>query len=148
MRVRVVGGTAAALEADLVRRAGTLLGTRVVVEGPGIPALGIPEGAEPTDLPAIEVDGGDLPAGEPMEVRFAYVGGTDLALLRARVAAAAELPSEPLDPATRERVLQAAAQRDWRAVVQAVEECDRSVFETLAWADRLLAVDLAADVGR
>lgn len=93
----------------------------------------------------------DLPEGDPMAVRFAYLGGTDLDRWRSDVACWAEAPSAPIDDSTRTAVLAAAARRDWPAVVRALEVCeasDGSRFETCAWADRLLAVDLAKDVGR
>jgi hypothetical protein len=86
-----------------------------------------------------------------MTVRFEVLSGrADLPVWRARVAGWAEAPSAPIDPSTRDLVLSAAAARDWQGVITALEACDASEgsrFETFAWADRLLAVDLARDVG-
>jgi hypothetical protein len=125
-----------------------------VVEGPGtdLTAWSIAPFAAPTDEPALVLDDvGDLGPGDPARERFAYVGGDDLDAWRADVARWAESPSAPIDPTTREAVLDAARVRDWAGVLTALRACtatDGSRFETYAWADRILAVDLAADVGR
>ena len=94
--------------------------------------------------------------------RLAWLEGTDvsaareeLARWRALVAGWAEEPSKPMCAQVQEELL--AALSDDLSTADAVRALRGSLdldlppgclFETWAWADRLLGLDLAADVGR
>ena len=74
---------------------------------------------------------------------------------RALVAASAESPSQPIDATVQAAVLEAFSDDlDTPRALQLLRAFEKSgasagsVFETFAWADRLLGLDLARDVGR
>jgi cysteinyl-tRNA synthetase len=85
------------------------------------------------------------------------IAGAQKTLLRwrASVAAWAESPSFPLDPATHDAVLEAFSDDlDTPRALQVLRAFEKSSapdgakFETFAWADRLLGLDLARDIGK
>lgn len=153
------------LATDTFRRTAQVLGSLVRVVGvpAGWEALNVPasEGSGPADV--VVVRPSEL-AGPPygLEHRLAWLSGDspdaardELAQWRALVAGWAEKPSKPMCAEVQQEMLAALA--DDLATVRAVEVLRGSLFldlppgclfETWAWADRLLALDLAADVGR
>jgi hypothetical protein len=153
------------LAVDTLRRLLELRGQQVI-------AVGVPSGWEDVNVHPGSTSGPTHvvlrrpwePTGPPYGVEHRLVwlaGGTteqaraELAGWRADVARWAEEPSKPMCAEVVENVL--AAFDDDLATERAVQELRRSLslglppgclFETWAWADRLLGLDLARDVGR
>ena len=152
------------LAVDTLARTADLLGLRVHTVGvEGIPELNVRGGS---DNGAVDVMVG-RPGGVPdppyrLEHRLAWLAGLPLEAAREEllswrqlVASWAEEPSKPMCAEVQEGLLRALA--DDLGTRTAVEVMRRSLdlglppgclFETWAWADRLLGLDLAADVGR
>ena len=152
------------LAVDTFRRTAEVLGMRVrAVDVPEVPELNVRPANHhgPVDVVL------DRPGGVPdppyrLEHRLAWQAGTtleeaavELARWRGLVAQWAEEPSKPMCAEVQHDLLAALA--DDLATARAVEVLRGSLelslppgclFETWAWADRLLALDLAADVGR
>ena len=154
------------LAVDPFRRTGEVLGLRVSTR------------AVPRDLERFSIKGSDeqsrgglvlsRPGGaepsadEPLAARLAWATGSavaeasgDLAAWRQLVAGWAEEPSKPICAQVQQDVLAALADDlDTRTAVQVLRGSldlglpPGCLFETWAWADRLLGLDLAADVGR
>ena len=152
------------LAVDTFRRTAEVLRLRVrTVDVLEVPDLNV---RPATDRGAVDVvihrPGGvpDPPYG--LAHRLAWLAGcpleaatAELAEWRALVASWAEEPSKPMCAQVQHDVLEALA--DDLATVRAIGALKRSLdlglpagalFETWAWADRLLGLDLAADVGR
>jgi len=154
------------LAVDTLRRAGARTGVRVLVSGvAGVPALNVHPGLDPgaADIVVRRPSGLALPPyGEPLALRLAWLAGTspevagaELAQWRRWVAGWAESPSKPICSEVQRDLLAALA--DDLATVRAVTVLRGSVdlglppgclFETWAWADHLLGLDLASAVGR
>jgi hypothetical protein len=168
-QVRVAPGdddTGTLLAVDTLRRTGAQAGVRVLVSGvQGVPELNVHPGVDPgpADVVLSRPAGRDLPPyGDPLALRLAWLSGSspevadaELAQWRRWVAGWAESPSKPMCEQVRQDVLAALA--DDLAVNQAVAALRGSVglglppgalFETWAWADQLLGLDLARSVGR
>jgi hypothetical protein len=123
---------------------------------PGVPG---PHGEADVHL-AGRVAGELLPVIDPLVQRLRWLSddASDdrLAGWRASVAAWAERPSAPIDATTRAAVLSALeddldsprALAALDAVALDPSVADGTRFETFAWADQLLGLDLARDVGR
>lgn len=152
------------LATDTLRRVAEVSGLRVLLGGVrAVPELNVRPGSEPWPADVVVVrpaDLGDPPYG--LEHRLAWLAGTsptdareELARWRALVAQWAEEPSKPMCAQVQEDLL--AALSDDLATADAVDALRGSLelelppgclFETWAWADRLLGLDLASDVGR
>jgi hypothetical protein len=151
------------LAADTFARTADLLGFPVRTASPAVPELNVRPGHAPGP-PDVVVD---RPGGVPdppygLEHRLAWLAGLPLEAAREElltwrrlVAGWAEEPSKPMCAEVQESLLGALA--DDLDTSTAVEVMRRSLelglpagslFETWAWADRALALDLAADVGR
>lgn len=152
------------LAVDTLARTAEVLGTRVAVAGvPGVPGLNVRPGRHQGTVDVVLHRPGGVP--EPPYTpahRLVWLAGgaleqaqAELAQWRALVAGWAEEPSRPMCAQVQEDLLAALA--DDLATGRAVGVLRGSLelglppgclFETWAWADRLLALDLAADVGR
>jgi hypothetical protein len=153
------------LTTDAARRTAEVLGARVLLGGvpQGWDALNVRPGEDPGPADVVVVrpaDVGSPPYG--LEHRLAWLCGSsveeareELAGWRALVAGWAEEPSKPICAQVQEDLL--AALSDDLATADAVAVLRGSLdlglppgclFETWAWADRLLGLDLAADVGK
>jgi hypothetical protein len=167
-RVRVAAGAAdlgTLLAVDTLRRLLELRGQQVTLVDvpPGWEDVNVHPGSAPGPADVV-LRRSREPAGPPygLEHRLVWLAGgspeqarTELAGWRADVARWAEEPSKPMCAEVVENVL--AALDDDLATDRAVRELRRSrslglppgcLFETWAWADRLLGLDLARDVGR
>jgi hypothetical protein len=153
------------LAVDTLRRTGGQVGVRVVVSGvQGLPALNVHPGLDPgpTDVVLSRPSGLALPPyGDPLALRHAWLSGSsvevaaaELAQWRRWVAGWAESPSKPMCAQVQQDMLESLA--DDLAVTRAVAALRGSVslglppgslFETWAWADHLLGLDLASRVG-
>jgi hypothetical protein len=153
------------LATDTRRRAAEVSGRRVLLGGvpAGWDALNVRPGDDPGPADVVVARPADLgPAPYGLEHRLAWLGGAsvgdareELARWRALVAAWAEEPSKPICAQVQGDLLAALAND--LATADAVEVLRGSLgldlppgclFETWAWADRLLGLDLAAEVGR
>ena len=152
------------LAVDTLTRTAEVLGLRVSTVGvEGVPALNVrPANASGAVDVVVHRPGGvpDPPYG--LEHRLAWLAGSsledarrELAGWRRLVAGWAEEPSRPMCAQVQQDLLAALSDDlDTRAAVEALrgslalELPPGSLFETWAWADRLLALDLAAEVGR
>lgn len=153
------------LAVDTLRRVGDL--TRALIAVVGVPAGWQDLNVHPSTAsgPADVTVRGREVAGHPpyrLEHRLAWLAGCgvaeaerELAGWRARVAAWAEEPSKPMCAQVQQDLL--AALEDDLDTGTAVAVLRGSLalglppgclFETWAWADRLLGLDLTADVGR
>lgn len=123
---------------------------------PGVPG---PHGNADAHL-AGRVSGALLPSVDPLVQRLRWLSDDPaddrLPGWQAAVAAWAEAPSLPIDAVTRAAVL-AALEDDLDspralaaldALAADADMPDGAKFETFAWADQLLGLDLARDVGR
>jgi hypothetical protein len=152
------------LATDTLRRTVEVSGLRVLVAGvpEGWGSVNVRPGEAP--LPADVVVLRPFDAGSPpygLEHRLAWLSGSpvaeareELGRWRALVASWAEEPSKPMCAQVQQDLL--AALSDDLATRDAIEVLRGSrdlglpagcLFETWAWADRLLGLDLAADVG-
>jgi hypothetical protein len=153
------------LATDTLRRTAEVSGLRVrvtaVPEGWGSLNIRAGDAPMPADVVVIRpFDAGSPPYG--LEHRLAWLAGTSVAAARAElqgwrglVASWAEEPSKPICAQVQQDLL--AALSDDLSTRDAIEVLrgsldlglpDGCLFETWAWADRLLGLDLAADVGR
>ena len=165
LRVAPVGddvGTLLAL--DTLARTAEVLGLRVRTVGvEGLGTLNIrPANASGTVDVTVYRAGGVPAPPYGLGHRLAWLAGTsleeaeaELATWRRLVAGWAEEPSRPMCAEVQQELLGALA--DDLRTADAVAALRRSLelglpggclFETWAWADRMLALDLAADVGR
>lgn len=165
LRVAPHGDDAGTLLAvDTLARTAEVLGLRVAVVGvPDVAGLNVRPGRHHGAVDVVVHRPGGVP--EPPYTpahRLAWLAAeplvraqAELASWRALVAAWAEEPSKPMCAQVQEDLLAALA--DDLATTRAVEALRGSLelglppgclFETWAWADRVLALDLAADVGR
>lgn len=158
-------GLASLLAVDTFRRTAVLLRVPVVtLDLAGCPALNVHPGSGPGPADVMLHRPEELaipPYGDPLAVRLAWLCGSavddaalELAQWRALVAGWAEQPSKPMCSDVQSGVLGALA--DDLATTRAVEVLrgslglglpDGCLFETWAWADRLLGLDLARSVG-
>ena len=152
------------LATDTLRRVAEVSGLRVLLGGvPDVPELNVRPGSEPWPADVVVVRPADLgPPPYGLEHRLAWLAGTDpaaaqeeLGRWRALVAGWAEEASKPICAQVQDDLLAALsddlATADAVAVLRGSLELglpDGCLFETWAWADRLLGLDLAADVGR
>ncbi len=123
---------------------------------PGVPG---PHGEADAHL-AGRVSGVLVPSVDPLVQRLRWLSDDPaddrLPGWRAAVAAWAEAPSLPIDAATKAAVVAALEDDlDSRGALAALDVLahdadvpDGAKFETFAWADQLLGLDLARDVGR
>jgi hypothetical protein len=156
---------------------GTLLATDTLRRTAEVSGLRVRVGGVPSGWDALNVRAGDAPGpadvvvqrpfepGSPpygLEHRLAWLAGSsvpearaELGSWRALVASWAEAPSKPMCAQVQDDLL--AALSDDLSTVDAIVVLRGSLnlglppgclFETWAWADRLLGLDLAADVGR
>lgn len=152
------------LATDTLRRTAEVLGLRVgAVDVSGVPSLNVRPGSDPG--PADVVVRRPWDAGGPpyrLSHRLSWLSGdsvqaaaAELSEWRALVAGWAEEPSKPMCAEVQQDLL--AALSDDLATTRAVEVLRGSLglglpagclFETWAWADRLLALDLTSEVGR
>jgi hypothetical protein len=155
-------GTLLAL--DTLARTAEVVGLRVSTVGvQGIPALNVrpPNASGRAEVTVLRPGGvPDPPYG--LEHRLAWLSGepvaaaaVELAGWRRLVAGWAEEASRPMSAEVQEDLLAALGDDlDTRAAVDALRGSlaldlpPGSLFETWVWADRVLALDLAADVGR
>jgi hypothetical protein len=152
------------LATDTLRRTAEVSGLRVrLVDVPDVPELNVRPGDELGPADVVVLRPSDL-GGPPyrLEHRLAWLSGTsvaaardELAQWRTQVARWAEEPSKPMCAQVQEDLL--AALSDDLSTVDAIAVLrgslnlglrDGCLFETWAWADRLLGLDLAVDVGR
>ncbi len=153
------------LAVDTLRRLLEMQGRPVAVvgvpEGWGAMNVHPGQGSGPADVVLARPGGVPAPPYS-LAHRLAWLSGqsvqeaaAELASWRASVARWAEEPSKPMCAEVVEQVLDAL--EDDLATSRAVAALRRStslglpggcLFETWAWADRLLGLDLAADVGR
>jgi len=174
----LAGDLRSAVVADVLRRTAGLLGLRASLTAPEEDLLAWNvhpphsrlEGHPAADL-HVRTGPWSLPKADSLVQRLALLGmawdapahltpadllaaAGQLARWRAGVAAWAEEPSKPMYAEVQENLLAALAVSD---TVQALEVLDELAgsetppgcrFETFAWADRLLGLDLARDVGR
>ncbi|HUR14301.1 MAG TPA: hypothetical protein VM097_07390 [Mycobacteriales bacterium] len=153
------------LATDTLRRTAEVSGLRVLLGGvpAGWDALNVRPGDDPGPADLVVVRPADL-GGPPygLEHRLAWLSGSPVAVAREElvhwrslVAAWAEEPSKPICAQVQDDTL--AALSDDLATADAVAVLRGSLdlglppgclFETWAWADRLLGLDLAAHVGR
>jgi len=154
------------LAVDTLRRTASVLGVRVVVvDLEGISVLNVHPGTGPGPADVL-LDRPYQPAvppyGDPLALRLAWlasvsldVAAAELAQWRLWVAGWAESPSKPICSEVQRELLAALA--DDLATSRAVEALRGSLdlglppgclFETWAWADNLLGLDLASAVGR
>jgi hypothetical protein len=153
------------LAVDTLRRAGGQLGVRVLVSGvAGMPSLNVHPGLDPgaADVVLSRPAGLELPSyGDPLALRLAWltgaspeVAGAELSQWQRWVAGWAESPSKPISAEVQRDLLAALA--DDLATARAVAVLRGSLdlglppgclFETWAWADHLLGLDLASRVG-
>jgi hypothetical protein len=154
------------LAVDCFRRTADVLRVRVST-------LGVPGGLERFNVKASDGDGpgglvlsrpggADASAEDPLAARLAWATGSGVSEAAAQldewrrwVAAWAEEPSKPICAQVQQDLLAALADDlDTRTAVDVLRGSldlglpGGCLFETWAWADRLLAVDLAAAVGR
>lgn len=153
------------LAADTARRCAEVAGLRLRVVG--VPAGWEDLNVHPSPAPGpadVAVAGAVLPGSPPYRVehRLGWLAGTavdeaveELARWRRLVAGWAEEPSRPMCAQVQQDLL--AVLVDGLRTAEAVAVLRGSLelglpagclFETWAWADRLLGLDLAADVGR
>lgn len=122
------------------------------------PALPGPHGEADAHL-AGRVVGQLVPSVDPLVQRLRWLSDDPsddrLWTWRASVAQWAEASSAPIDPVTRAAVVAALEDDlDSRSALAALDvlaagpSTDGTKFETFAWADQLLGLDLARDVGR
>lgn len=152
------------LAVDTARRTAQVLGWRVTV-------IGVPDGWDDLNIhPAGASGDADVLLRRPAELtappyrlahRLAWLSGdslesadAELALWRSLVASWAEAPSKPMCAGVKDDLLAALVDdlrtRDAVAALRGSLAQDLppgALFETWAWADRLLGLDLAADVG-
>lgn len=154
------------LAVDTLRRTAAQLRVRVVVTGAvGVPELNIHPGLDPgpADVVLTRPAGLSLPPyGDPLALRLAWLSGasveaagSELARWRRWVAGWAESPSKPMCSEVQQDVCAALADdlATQRAVGSLRASLDMALppgclFETWAWADGLLGLDLASAVGR
>ena len=152
------------LATDTLRRTAEVSGLRVrLVDVPALDELNVRGGEAPGPADVVvtrPLDVGSPPYG--LEHRLAWLAGSsvdearqELGRWRALMASWAEEPSKPMCAQVQEDLL--AALSDDLSTVDAIAVLRGSLdlglppgclFETWAWADRLLGLDLAADVGR
>jgi hypothetical protein len=152
------------LAVDTLARTAEVLGMRVrVVAVDGVPELNVRPATASGPVDVVVHRPGGVP-GPPYGLahRLTWLGGApleeareELAGWRRMVAGWAEQPSRPMCAQVQEDLLTALADDlDTRTAVDALRGSlglglpPGCLFETWAWADRLLALDLAADVGR
>jgi hypothetical protein len=153
------------LATDTLRRTAQVTGLRVWLGGvpTGWEDLNVHPGEDPGPADVVVVRPAEL-GGPPYRLghRLAWLAGVpvadadaELAQWRALVARWSEAPSKPMCAQVQEDLL--AALSDDLATGDAVTALRGSLdldlpegclFETWAWADRLLGLDLAADVGK
>lgn len=152
------------LAVDTTRRLAEVTAARLV-------AVGVPAGREDLNLHAsrslgptdVRLGGAAVADAPPYRLghRLAWLASCslpeadeELASWRALVAGWAEEPSKPACAQVQQDLVAALAVLDTRTAVAALRGSldlglpDGCLFETWAWADRLLGLDLAADVGR
>jgi hypothetical protein len=153
------------LAVDCFRRTAEVLHLRVGARG--VPAdlerynIKPPSDGAADELVLSRPGGADVSA-DPLAARLAWMtagpvaqAATELAEWRALVAGWAEEPSRPMCAQVQQDLVAALADDlDTRTALEvlrgslALDLPPGCLFETWAWADRLLALDLAADVGR
>jgi hypothetical protein len=165
LRVAAADGEPGTLLAvDTLARTAEVLGMRVRTVGvKGVAELNVrPANASGTVDVVVHRPGGVPGPPYGLAHRLAWLAGTsleqataELAGWRGLVAGWAEAPSRPMCAQVQEDLLAALADDlDTRTAVDALRGSlaldlpAGCLFETWAWADRLLALDLAADVGR
>ena len=150
------------LATDTARRTAEVLGLRVRSAGRAVPELNVHLGDDPGPADVLVSRPAEL-SGPPYGLghRLAWLSGApledaeaELAHWQALVAGWAEEPSRPMCAQVQDDLL--AALCDDLATTRAVQSLRGSLelglpagclFETWAWADRLLGLDLAARVG-